>query len=255
MQRLKDKIALVTGSGSGIGESICYRFAQEGAAVAGMDINQKEAERVAEKAQQEGGRVHAHYGDVSNKEDCSRVVEWTKANLGKINVLCNVAGIVEIGDLLETSEEAWQRSMDVNLKSMYYLCQLVIPDMIKQGGGSIINISSVAGLYAAKKRAAYSITKSAIIGLTKTLATDFVAHGIRANAICPGTLETPSFLERVQQSPDPEEMMKTWVGYYPIGRLGKTEEVAALAAYMASEESGFMTGQAVVIDGGISFLF
>jgi 2-keto-3-deoxy-L-fuconate dehydrogenase len=252
MQRLKDKIALVTGSGAGIGERICYRFAREGATVVGMDINGSDAERVAATVKAEGGQAYAQSGDVSNKADCIRVVEWVKTNVGSIKVLCNIAGIVEGGTLVDASEESWQRCMDINLKGMYYLCQIVIPEMIKHGGGSIINMSSIAGPFAVKDRGIYMVSKAGVIGLTKSLAIDFIGNGIRANAMCPGTVETPSLIERVKQAPDPEKAMKDFCSRHPIGRLAKPEEIAALAAYLASDESAFMTGQAIAIDGGQS---
>jgi 2-keto-3-deoxy-L-fuconate dehydrogenase len=250
MLRLKDNIALITGAGAGIGEHICLRFAEEGATVVGMDINSKELKRVVHTINEEGGQAFAQLGDVSNKNDCIRVVDWVKAKVGRINTLCNVAGIVEVGTLLDISEESWQRSMDINLKGMYYMCQMVVPEMIQYGGGSVINISSVAGTYAVKNRAVYSITKAGVIGLTKSLATDFLCNGIRVNAICPGTVDSPSLHERVKQAPDPEKTFKEICARHPIGRIGKPEEIAALATYLASEESGFMTGQAIAIDGG-----
>ena len=250
MQRLKDKIALVTGSGAGIGESICLRFASEGACVVGMDINQIEAERVANTINAKGLMACAQTGDVSNRKDCVRVVKWTLSKFGNINVLCNVAGIVEGGTLLDISEEIWRRTMDINLKGMYYLCQLVVKEMIRQNGGSIINISSVAGLIGLKNRTVYSVSKAGIIALTKSVAADFIKKGIRANAICPGVIESPSWKERVTTSPDPEKALQDFIDQVPLGRVGKPAEVAALAAYLASDESAFMTGQALSIDGG-----
>ena len=250
MQRLKDKIALVTGSGAGIGESICLRLASEGAYVVGMDINKIEAERVANTINAKGLMAYAQTGDVSKHKDCVRVVKWTLSKFGRINVLCNVAGIVEGGTLLDVSEEIWRCTMDVNLKGVYYLCQLVIQEMIRQGGGSIINISSVAGLIGLKNRAVYSVSKAGIIALTKSVAADFIKKGIRANAICPGVIESPSWKERVNTSPDPEKTLRDFIDQVPLGRVGKPEEVAALAAYLASDESAFMTGQAISIDGG-----
>lgn len=250
MQRLKDKIALVTGSGAGIGESICRRFASEGACVVGMDNNQIEAQRVVDTINANGLMTYAQTGDVSKQKDCTRVVKWTLSQFGSIDVLCNVAGIVEGGTLLDVSEDIWRRTMDINLKGMYYLSQLVIKEMIRQGGGSVINISSVAGIIGLKNRAVYSVSKAGIIGLTKSVAADFIKKGIRANAICPGVIESPSWKERVNTSPDPKKTLQDFIDQVPLGRVGKPEEVAALAAYLASDESAFMTGQVISIDGG-----
>jgi 2-keto-3-deoxy-L-fuconate dehydrogenase len=250
MDRLANKIALVTGCGAGIGESICHRFAREGATVLGMDIHRAEAERVADAVRAEGYKAYAFTADVSCVDDCTRAVEWTETNVGRIQVLCNVAGIVEAGTLLQVSEENWQRTMDINLKGPFYMCRLVLPGMIQQGGGSIINISSVTGLKAARNRCVYSVSKAGLIGLTRSLAADFIDKGIRANAICPGVVESPSWHERVNQAPDPEKALKDFLALAPIGRIGQPEEIATLAAYLASDESAFVTGQALVIDGG-----
>ena len=250
MQRLKEKVALITGSGAGIGESICLRFAREGATVVGMDVNRSEAERVAAAVNAEGNRAYAQPGDVSQRADCARVVDWTLANVGNIDVLCNVAGIVETGTVLEATEESWQRSMDVNLKGMFYLCQLVLPNMIRNGAGSIISISSVVAHKAAKSRCVYSTSKAGVIGLTRSLSIDYIDKGIRANAISPGVVESPSLHERIKQAPDPEKALREFIERAPMGRIGQPEEIAALAAYLASDESVFVTGQSLSIDGG-----
>jgi 2-keto-3-deoxy-L-fuconate dehydrogenase len=250
MARLKNKVALVTGSGAGTGESICIRFAREGATVVGMDYNEKEAERVAKAVQAEGGKAYAQFGDVSKKADCIRVVEWVKANLGSVHVLCNIAGIVEMGNLLIATEESWQRSMDINVKGMYYMCQQVVPLMIQQGGGSIINISSAVVMRAVKERFVYIVSKAGVVGLTKSLAADFLSNSIRANAICPGVVESPSWHERIKKAPDPEAALKEFISRQPMGRIAQPDEIAALAAYLASDESAFMTGQTIAIDGG-----
>lgn len=251
MERLKGKLALVTGAGAGIGEQICYRFTAEGATVVGLDRDEAALRRVAAGVAERGGSLHAVVADVSREDDCVRAVEEARRQ-GSVNALCNVAGVVEEGTLLEASEEDWQRSHDINVRGMWYMCRLVVPLMVDGGGGSIINIGSVAGPFAVKERGVYSVSKAAVIGLTKSLAIDFIASGIRANAICPGTVDTPSWHDRVNQAADPEQALQNFIARQPMGRVGKPEEVAALAAYLAADESAYMTGQAIALDGGMT---
>ncbi len=252
MQRLQGKIALVSGAGAGIGEQICYRFSEEGAALVALDLSAAALERVGKGVQARGGTLLAISGDVSREADCRRAVEALRERHGALHALCNVAGIVEGGTLVAASEQSWQRSHDINVKGMWYLCRLAIPLMIASGGGSVINISSVAGPFAVKERGVYSVTKAAVIGLTKSLAIDFIGQGIRANAICPGTVETPSWHERVNQAADPQQALKDFIARQPMGRVGQPQEIAALAAYLAADESAYLTGQAIAIDGGMT---
>ncbi len=252
MERLKGKTAVVTGAGAGIGEAICLRLAREGATVVAMDRDKDAAEAVAAQAGREGGAAHALGGDVSSSRDCEAVHDWVQAQLGGTHVLCNVAGIVDGGTLVEADEESWRRTMDINMKGTYLMCRLFVPLMIASGGGSIVNISSVAGPFAVRNRGVYSVSKAGLIGLTKSLAADFVREGIRVNAICPGTVETPSWHQRVKDAPDPERALKSFIARQPMGRVGQPEEIAALAAYLACDESAYMTGQAIAIDGGMT---
>jgi 2-keto-3-deoxy-L-fuconate dehydrogenase len=252
MHRLRDKIALVTGAGAGIGEATCRRFAQEGALVVAMDLRAEAAQRVAQAIVQAGGRAESQQGDVTRLEDCRRVVDWTLAHAGVPHVLCNIAGIVDVGPLVSASEESWNRSLDINLRGMWQLCKLVVPPMAAERRGSVINMASVAGPFAVKERGVYSVSKSAVIGLTKSLAMDHIGQGIRVNAVCPGTVETPSWHERVNQAANPEQALKDFIARQPMGRVGTAEEIAALCAYLAADESAYMTGQALFIDGGMS---
>jgi 2-keto-3-deoxy-L-fuconate dehydrogenase len=255
MQRLEKKIALISGAGAGIGEASCHRLASEGATVVAMDLRADAAQRVADAVRKAGGKAHAQAGDVSKLADCQRVVAWTEANVGAPHVLCNIAGIVEMGTLLEASEESFDRSMNINVRGMWYLSKLVVPLMLKNGGGSVVNMCSVAGVTGVKDRGVYSISKAAVAGLTKSLAMDFIGQGIRCNAICPGTVDTPSLHDRIrvigEKAGGETAAMRMFVARQPMGRLGNAEEIAALVAYLASDESSYMTGQTLFIDGGM----
>jgi 2-keto-3-deoxy-L-fuconate dehydrogenase len=255
MKRLEGKIAIVSGAGAGIGEQICYRFVREGASVVALDLNASRAQQVAEAARKlaNGAPVaHGLGGDVRKIEDCRSAVTLCREKFGAPHVLCNIAGVVETGTLLQASESSWNVSMDVNVRGMWNLCREVLPLMVDQKRGSIINMASVAGPFAVKERGVYSVSKSAVIGLTKSLAMDHIGQGVRSNAICPGTVETPSWHDRVNQSPNPEQALKDFIARQPMGRVGTPEEIAALAAYLASDESAYMTGQALYIDGGMT---
>lgn len=252
MNRMQGKTVLITGAGAGIGEATCHRLSSEGAVIVAMDLNPDAAERVAKAIESKGGKAHALSGDISNHADCESAVNWVKEHLGAIHVLCNIAGIVDGGTLVEASEESWQRSMDINAKGAHYMCQMVVPLMVEQGGGSVVNMASVAGPFAVPGRGVYSVSKAAVIGLTKSLAIDFIGQGIRVNAICPGTVESPSWHDRIKQSPDPEQALKDFIARQPMGRVGQPEEIAALVAYLAADESAYMTGQTLYIDGGMT---
>ena len=250
--RLQDKCILVTGAGAGIGEQICRRMAKEGGRIAAMDRDGAAAVRVVESLAAGSGPALAFEGDVTSAVDCERAVAKALEALGRIDVLCNVAGVVDGGSLIEASEESWDRSMNINVKGMWRMCTLVVPIMQKQGSGSIVNMGSVAGPFAVKARGVYSVSKAAVIGLTKSLAMDFIGEGIRVNAICPGTVETPSWHQRVNEAEDPAQALKDFIARQPMGRVGKPEEIAALATYLAADESQYLTGQAIMIDGGMT---
>lgn len=239
--RLFGKTALVTAAGQGIGRKTAQVFASEGAIVWASDLNE------AAFAGLDGCRPLRL--DVCD----ARAIHEVRGTTGPVDILVNCAGYVANGTVLECSEEDWRRSIDINVTSMYRLIGTYLPDMLNRKCGSIINISSVVGApKGAPNRFVYGTTKAAIVGLTKSIAADFVTQGIRCNAICPGTVDTPSLHERLRASGDYERALVAFKARQPMGRLGKPEEIAALALHLASDESAFTTGQCHIIDGGWS---
>jgi 2-keto-3-deoxy-L-fuconate dehydrogenase len=244
-KRLVGKVALVTAAGQGIGRATALAFAQEGAEVWATDIN----EEALQSLTQEMPSIKIKKLNVLQTSEINDL-----ASELSINVLFNCAGFVHHGTILECADKDWDFSFDLNVKSMYRMVKAFLPGMLKKGNGSIINIASVASsIKGVPNRFVYSTSKAAVIGLTKSVAADFVSQGIRCNAICPGTIQTPSLDERIAaQGGDLETVRKTFTARQPIGRLGKPEEIAALAVYLASDESGFTTGTTHIIDGGWS---
>jgi 2-keto-3-deoxy-L-fuconate dehydrogenase len=241
MGRLDGKRALVTAAGQGIGRASALMMAREGARVVATDVNET---TLAELAAQ-GIETR-----VLNVRDPASIAQAVAA-VGAPDVLFNCAGFVAAGTILDCDEDQWAFSMDLNMTAMYRMCKAFLPGMIANGGGSIINMASVAGsVIAAPNRFVYGATKAGVIGLTKSIAADFISKGIRANAICPGTVESPSLDQRLRDTGDYEAAKKAFIARQPIGRIGKPEEIAALVTYLASDESSYTTGVAHVIDGG-----
>jgi NAD(P)-dependent dehydrogenase (short-subunit alcohol dehydrogenase family) len=249
--KLDRKVAIITGAAAGIGAATARLFAEEGARLVLVDLNADLLTQLTEELEAASTFVLDISGDVSEPSMGKTVIERAMKQFGRLDVLFNNAGIVVGGTLVDCTEEEWERTMAVNLKSMFYLCRSAIPVMQNQGGGSIINMSSVAGSAGVANRGAYSVSKAGVIGLTRSLATDFVKDGIRVNCICPATVDTPSLQHRIASSPDPQEARRAFVARQPMGRMGRPEEIAALALFLASDDSRYMTGQAVVMDGGM----
>jgi len=242
--RLSGKLALVTAAAQGIGAATARAFAAEGARVVATDVNQA---LLVELATVPGIRTR--------RLDVTRIDEIDAAarELGALDVLANFAGFVHHGSVLDCEEKDWDFSFELNLKSMYRTIRAFLPAMLAAGRGSIVNMSSAAStIRAAPNRFVYATTKAGVIGLTKSVAIDYVTQGIRCNCICPGTVETPSLEQRMAAQGDVESARKAFVARQPMGRLGRPEEIAALAVYLASDESAFTTGTAVSIDGGWS---
>jgi 2-keto-3-deoxy-L-fuconate dehydrogenase len=245
-ERLAHKYALITAAGAGIGRATALAFVREGARVLATDIN---AEALASLAA-EHPSIGTRSLDVTQPEQIQALVSAH----GPFDVLFNCAGYVHAGTILDTDEASWRRSFAINVDSMFHLCKAVLPGMLERGRGSIINMSSVASsIKGVPNRFAYTATKAAVIGLTRSIAADYVTRGVRCNAICPGTVKTPSLGDRVRAlGGDEEANWRSFVQRQPMGRLGEPEEIAALALYLASDESAFTTGTVHVVDGGWS---
>ena len=241
MGRLNGKTALVTAAGQGIGRASALAMAREGARVIATDVNEATLATLAEEG------LETQLLNVRQPESIAAAV----AAAGPLDVLFNCAGFVASGTILDCDEEQWAFSLDLNMTAMYRMCRAFLPGMIARGGGSIINMSSVASsVIAAPNRFVYGTSKAGVIGLTKSIAADFIGKGIRANAICPATVESPSLEDRLRATGDYAAARAAFVARQPIGRIGKPEEIAALVVYLASDESSYTTGVAHVIDGG-----
>jgi len=240
--RLKNKTAVVSAAGQGIGKASVLAMASEGATVIATDINQD-----ALSAFDGVAGVSTRVLDVTNAD----VVNAAAAEIGKTDILFNCAGFVHHGSILEATEEDWDFAFNLNVKSMFHTMRAFLPAMISAGGGSIVNMSSLASsIKGVPVRCAYGASKAAVVGLTKSVAADYVSQGVRCNAICPGTVESPSLQDRMRAQGDYETARAAFIDRQPMGRLGSAEEIAALVVYLASDESAYTTGQTHVIDGG-----
>jgi len=250
--KLSGKVAIVTGAAAGIGAASAVLFAQEGAAVVVTDIDAEGVQRTARNIQEQGAQTVALAADVSRSADVQQVVNLAIERFGRIDILFNNAGIVPVGRIDKTSEAQWDLAMAVNVKSIYLFAHAVLPRFQQQGGGVILNTASATALRAVPDRACYTATKAAVIGLTKSMALDYVRENIRVNCLCPGTVDTPSLRQRIDAYDNPVDARQRFIARQPMGRFGTSAEIAAAALYLVSDESSFITGAALAIDGGLS---
>jgi meso-butanediol dehydrogenase / (S,S)-butanediol dehydrogenase / diacetyl reductase len=249
---LTGKVAIITGAAAGIGAASASLFAKHGAIIVAVDLDDAMLQRVTDEIVKTGGKCLPIVADVSKRDAVRSVVHSAIEQYGRVDILFNNAGIVPTGKIDEITEEQWDRAFAINVKSMYLFCHAIVPELKKQGGGVILNTASATALRAVVDRACYTATKSAVIGLTRSMALDYVRDNIRVNCLCPGTIDTPSLAQRLAAFPDPEEARKNFISRQPMGRFGTADEIAEAALYLVSPRSGFVTGLAFAIDGGLS---
>ncbi len=250
--RLKDKSCIITGGGSGIGRAACLMFAKEGARLVIADKRKDQAQAVADECVKLGAKAIAIEVDVTKSADAKRMVDETVKAYGRLDVLLNNAGYGIAGSVVETDEDAWEDLMAVNVRGVYLCTKYAIPAMTANGGGSIVNTASVVAAVGIKNRAAYCASKGAVAALTRAVAIDHVAEGIRCNAIAPGTINTPYFEDILAKSPDAAAILKGLEDRQLMRRLGTPDEIAAGMLFLASDESSFATGSILTIDGGMT---
>jgi 2-keto-3-deoxy-L-fuconate dehydrogenase len=252
MFSLENKIALVTGAGSGIGAAIAELFAKSGAHVFVTDRAEGGGRETVQRINESGGRAEFAQLDISEPSQCAAIAERVITDMGRLDILVNNAGIGHVGTMATTSVADLDHVHAVNVRGTFLVTKAFIASMLARRSGTIVNIASIAGIVAVRDRLAYTVTKHAIVGLTRAMALDHATEGIRVNAICPGRVETPWVQERLREYPDPAKAYEEMCSTQPMGRMGKPEEIAAAALYLASDEASFVTGSVLTPDGGWS---
>lgn len=250
MDWIEEKIIVVTGGASGIGRAIAEKTASLGAISILADIDEKNGQETAQKIEEQGGKAKFIKTDVTATQSVRELVDTAK-ELGPIHFLVNSAGLQTYGTVETTTEEVWDQTLSVNLKSMYITAHEIIPEIRRNGGGAIVNISSLQGIRSQKNVLAYATSKAGAIALTRCMGLDYAAEGIRTNCICPGSVDTPLLRFGASKHGDTEEVLKSWGSQHPIGRIGTPNEIAETAMFLLSPASGFIVGQSIVADGGL----
>ena len=250
---LSGKVAVVTGAGSGIGEAIARRFTRAGALVYVAELKAEAGEHVASELREGGGRAEFIHVDVSHESSCHAAArQILSANDNRCDILVNNAGIGHVGTVLTTTAADLDRLYAVNVKGVMFMTQALLPSMLARRSGSVINLASIGGIVAVRDRLAYCATKFAVVGMTKCMALDHAESQVRFNCICPGRVETPFVQERLKEYPDPKKAYEEMASTQALKRMGRPDEIAAAALYLAADESAFVTGSALIIDGGWS---
>jgi NAD(P)-dependent dehydrogenase (short-subunit alcohol dehydrogenase family) len=250
MGRLSGKRALITGAASGIGRATALLFAREGAAVAVVDVDEMGGQAVVQTILDEGGQAIFVRCDVTRAADCQRAVQETVDRLGGLDILFNNAGIIRRATVIDTTEEEWERVMAVNVKSIFLLGKYAVPAMTQSGGGAIVNTASGWGLVGGRNAVSYCASKGAVVNMTRAMALDHGAQNIRVNCVCPGDTDTPMLRSEAQQLGESEDAFLAEAADRPLQRIGRPEDIAQAVLYLASEDSAFVTGTALVVDGG-----